>query len=437
MTETPAHDPPHQRPAARLEGFARGPHRAPDARRTPSAGLRDRRPAVPRPGSSAAGRRLASARPGASCAPGSRRSRRTGVSQAIDRGTPRRDALVLPPRPPRRAGSTGDPLVAIVTPRLEATAPVLPRGRWSVRTRSRRLLDSRRPGHAGGRDRPRIELRDRAIVETRVRRGLAHQRAGGRRRGATWTCDAREVRVLGKGRKERVCLLGGPRVDALETWLAEGRPALCASGARAPMTARCSSMRAAARLGVRGMRAAHRPARPTRRPDRGVSPHTLRHSFASHLLDGGADLRVVQELLGHASLATTQVYTHVSPARLRASYRAAHPRSTARGSRARSPRGCHPRHVTTRALARAGLVVTAAFLASRLLGWLRIVVIGQAFPDPADLDAVPRGVPDPGPDLPAGRGGRRRVGAHPGADGAARRMATRAGPGGSPRASST
>ena len=170
-----------------------------------------------------------------------------------------------------------------------------------------------------------IELRDRAIVETAYAAGLRISELAG---AHVADLDLRrgEVRVLGKGRKERMGMLGGAARDAMQEYLAAGRPRLLAGSAALDDGALFVSARGQA-LGVRGMRERiDRLARRAGLPD-GVSPHTLRHSFASHLLEGGADLRVVQELLGHASLATTQVYTHVSPGRLRASYRAAHPRA--------------------------------------------------------------------------------------------------------------
>lgn len=134
---------------------------------------------------------------------------------------------------------------------------------------------------------------------------------------------ARTVRVLGKGAKERVVPFGAPAARALENYLAGARAALAtpASGPALLLGAR------GGRLGTRAVyelvaRELH--ALPGAGP---AGPHSLRHTAATHLLDGGADLRIVQEMLGHASLATTQLYTHVSTERLRESYRLAHPRA--------------------------------------------------------------------------------------------------------------
>jgi site-specific recombinase XerD len=174
-----------------------------------------------------------------------------------------------------------------------------------------------------------LALRDRALVETAYAAGLRISELAAAQLGLL---DLRrgELRVYGKGRKERIGLLGRPARSAIAAYLEDGRPVLlarrtAAASSEAPVELFLNHR--GEPLGVRGLR--YRLDLLCRRAGlpEGVSPHTLRHSFATHLLDGGADLRIVQELLGHESLATTQVYTHVSPTRLRSAYLDAHPRA--------------------------------------------------------------------------------------------------------------
>ncbi len=166
-----------------------------------------------------------------------------------------------------------------------------------------------------------VVLRDLAVLEVLYGAGLRVAECCGVRRA---DCDLERglVTVVGKGSKIRRVPLGVPAVDALADWLARGRPVL----------ATVDSPPDAVFLNQRGRAFTPRDARRVLErhplPDgRALHPHALRHAYATHLLEGGADLRAVQELLGHADLATTQIYTHVTHDRLRAVYEATHPRA--------------------------------------------------------------------------------------------------------------
>jgi site-specific recombinase XerD len=245
----------------------------------------------------------------------------------------------------RRTGLlTTDPWAALATPRRPRRLPAV-----LATEEVERLLDAvgedagaaaeagpgphPRQSSAGTRLRHALSLRDVAVVEMAYAAGLRISELAGARLGALDLARG-EVRVSGKGRKERIGLLGRPARSALGAYIVDGRPVLVArAGAGSRPTDALFINHRGAPLGARGIRyRLHRAALRAGLPD-DATPHTLRHSFATHLLDGGADLRVVQELLGHADLATTQIYTHVAPGRLRSVYRRAHPRAGEAGPR--------------------------------------------------------------------------------------------------------
>ena len=168
-----------------------------------------------------------------------------------------------------------------------------------------------------------MSLRDRALFEVLYGVGARISEAVGLDVDDLDT-DQGSVRLFGKGNKERRVPVGSYAREATAAYLVRGRPALAARGRGTP--ALFLNQRGA-RLSRQSAWAALQAAADRAGLTGHLSPHTLRHSFATHLLDGGADVRVVQELLGHASVTTTQIYTMVSVQRLREVYAGAHPRA--------------------------------------------------------------------------------------------------------------
>ncbi|MCK6080855.1 tyrosine-type recombinase/integrase [Microbacterium sp. EYE_5] len=208
-----------------------------------------------------------------------------------------------------------DPALRLVTPKRGRTLPPVASAPGVAA-----LLDGLRATADESGD--AVALRDVALMELLYGAAIRVSEACAADVGAI-DQGAATIRVLGKGAKERTVPFGGPAARALDAYLVRGRPAL----ADGSSTTALFVGRRGGRLGVRS---AYEVVRRTLGPVIGtdaVGPHTLRHSAATHLLDGGADLRAVQEMLGHASLGTTQIYTHVSTERLTAAYRQAHPRA--------------------------------------------------------------------------------------------------------------
>jgi integrase/recombinase XerC/integrase/recombinase XerD len=172
-----------------------------------------------------------------------------------------------------------------------------------------------------------LELRDRAIFEVAYGSGLRAEELVNLDL-TDLDPDAEELRVTGKGSKTRIVPAGEPVWEAIRRYLDRARPKLARTsddGGRAEPALFLS--KSGRRLSTSDVRRRLRVSTRRTGMEAGVTPHTLRHSFATHLLEGGADLRAIQELLGHASVSTTQVYTRVESARLRSAYARSHPRA--------------------------------------------------------------------------------------------------------------
>lgn len=214
----------------------------------------------------------------------------------------------------RRGLLAEDPAARLQVPKAHRTLPAV--------LRQDQALDAMRAAKSGAQQGDPRALRDRLIVEMLYATGIRVSELCGLDVDDV-DSHHRLIRVLGKGNKQRTVPFGVPAADALGAWLSTGRPALATAESGPALL-----------LGARGRRLDVRQARTVVHETvsavdgaQDIGPHGLRHSAATHLLEGGADLRVVQELLGHSSLATTQLYTHVAVSRLRAVHDQAHPRA--------------------------------------------------------------------------------------------------------------